>query len=163
MDRESTGNNNLSKSLAPADIVGLNESLGYLDRMIAGGDHSQRQFLGRANKGSGHGQKKFKKEKNQQNSDKACLQNQSPVVNIDDASWIADRKRKFPKLGGDVSAQNNDSAPTETNDNPSDRESPRSKNTTRDKPNITAKCPEPPRRRKTLFEKLIEMDQQSTE
>lgn len=149
MDRELTRKGAWSKDLNPKSIVGFDEGVGYLDRMIAGGDHFLPSRPKRSGGNENENKNKNHKHKNQQSHAKKNPQIQTPIVNIDYASWVADRKRKFPKISTD-------------NNEPDLSEMSPSKNS-HEQPNKIGNSSAIPKRKKTLFEKLIEMDQQSTE
>lgn len=146
----------------PAGSSGLGDTVDYLDRLIAGGNPSQRQFLPASSRGqparqTGDNRKKNTLPLNKKQGDKRPLVSQPSTINIDDESWIADRKKKFPKIGGanieEVSKEPATNRHKESQSTgPSQSDTPL-KSDSKMKQN-------PPKRKMTLFEKLMEMDRQ---
>lgn len=152
----------------PVGKGSLGDGLGYLDRMIGGSNPSQRQFMSMGKKAQGPRNNSANKKNNTLPDRKFCdkrpLESKPIDVNVDDETWIADRKKKFPKI---KSPSHNDDS-----DIPLDRvircPSPKddSKEPIQDikpcKTNNKANGSGPPKRKMTLFEKLTQMDEQST-
>lgn len=118
----------------PPPVAGLSDSVDYLDRMIAGSKPQPIRYNAHKrkhnNKNKGH--------TNQTNRRPNLVSQASKTVEIDDATWLADRRKKFPKVGSE----------------PSRMESP--KPNPKSTPNNRLKTEPKKERRKTLFEKLVE-------
>lgn len=154
----------------PSGTGSLSDTVGYLDRLIAGGDPTQRQFLAvglknQADRNKGNNNSNISKNNTLQTrkfNDKRTSGSKSPKVNVDDESWIADRKKKFPKIS--CVKENNDISLEKEATTTSTREAISNKKIDR-KPAMKGKSnndvKSQPKRRMTLFEKLIEMDQQT--
>lgn len=132
----------------------LSDGVGYLDRLIGGGGGEQKRFLT-------PNRREPTKNNRQQ---KQCSNNKPPIVkqtsvDLDDIKWIEERKKKFPKVGGvsvtsriqssvDISPETSQFCSTSAK--AANCASPKAENS----PLITNPNP----KRKTLFQKLMEMD-----
>lgn len=163
-------NKNWFNDILPPTQVSLGDGVSYLDRMIAGGDPSQRQFLPSGSKNKFNNKSKpnsvFNKSKS---SDKKPLEVKTPSVNLDDESWITDRKKRFPKLKNDlkgneeiqtINVESLDRAPKSCllNDSTLPKQDP-PKVASNEKTKSINKL----KRKMTLFEKLMAMDEQQNE
>lgn len=144
--------------------ITLKDSVGYLDRMISGGCTNERQFLQTPKRRDFNKFNKIQKftPNNNNNNNKDSSQAKLPRVDVDDANWIAERKKRFPK----VSARCGDTAENEINDQPvhSDETSQPYDDVSsyKFKPNRFSEITTKNTRKKTLFERLIEMDKDAT-
>lgn len=132
---------------------GLSESVGYLDRLISG--RGQKELLlpktqvcrGNSSRGSNQQHKRGDHSKLQNNT-----KTTAPIIQIDDAKWLEERRKKFPK--NDAS---NFSHTTVLENNPI--EIKKELNITRTSKTVPNSSNEPSRnRKKTLFEKLMDSD-----
>ena len=142
MDKKN--NNNWFQDIIPPTNQGFVDGTGYLDRLMSGSsDPLQRQLLSVSSK-TKPGPARNNKNKSFASNKKFNHNNKAPSSgpieqNIDDISWIAERKKRFPKT-------NPDSSP--------------SKDTQTILNNTKSQAPVIAKRKMTLFEKL--MDDQQT-
>ena len=94
--------------IVPPGRTTLGDSVGYLDRMIGGGGRCQKQFLLKAPKRD-TANKGIKQQK--QNNDKPSKQPKEILV--DDVKWLEERRKKFPKAGGQQDIRAAQSIPAE--------------------------------------------------
>lgn len=152
-------NNQWFRDVNPLERVGLAESVSYLDRMIGGGGRTQRQFL--TSKKRDPLNKTNNKHHRPSDCNKESTKPNVPGLDLDGANWIADRKKRFPKIansdtsGGDANENmscevgvKNESKDNSGLDNKSHFQ--HLKSNTKNASIVT--------RKKTLFEKLMEMD-----
>lgn len=136
--------------IVPQEETTLRQSVGYLDRMISGG--TQKQYLISNRKGP---IKQTRPQK--QNDDKRTprkLKHSKDI--IDDAKWIEERRNRFPKVGADKNpskSQVNESNP-QTSQNKNSSSGDTTCRTTKKSDNMSNSS----QRKKTLFQKLMDMD-----
>ena len=138
-------------SIVPPEVSSTTASDSYLDRMIGKGDRDLINFLPPKNN-------KFKKisklddraTKHVDKKRRPALHSGSLVTNIDDVSWLEDRRKRFPKLG--------EPAPSEVKTANGEAECPKSITQSGKKRPSMPESGAPKNRKKTLFERLTETD-----
>lgn len=139
----------------PSSSNGICHGSGYLDRLIAGGDPSQRQFLSINQHNSSANTTKNRSDIKSNKKINSTIQDKLFAVNVDDEDWKAERRKKFPKFATiDISQE-----PVERTNTPSlilDSDTSKNDKLVKIKKNIVGDNLK--RRKMTLFEKLIDGD-----
>lgn len=154
--------NNWYNEIAPPGKSTLSDSVGYLDRMLGSSGMRDKQFLrpgGPKQAKNNNGARPRQQQTDRFNKNPASNQVKAPnVVDIDDANWIEARKKRFPKTNDDL--HNKSTQPQCDNET-----APQVSAHTPSQPSSSAHIGRPakvdcdsnvPRRKKTLFEKLMD-------
>lgn len=139
---------------------------GYLDRMMGTSEQVQRQFLTNPRSQIQKSKPKINSQASKPKQNPAIKTKiTNPAIDVEDANWIADRKKRFPKTTADLANDKCDTIAAAVKTTAIPQDTPK-ENPISQQPSSTAKpnnkgpqAPNNNRRKKTLFEKLMEMDQ----